>query len=196
MTSGSDSQAMPASLAALVQRAGTSGKGIPPVDKWNPPFCGDIDMRIDRDGRWFYIGSPIGREALVRLFASVLRRDEDGRHFLVTPVEKVGIVVEDVPFIAVELDAQGKGVDQLLTVRTNVGDVLEINADHPLEFHSDPSNGGLLPYITVRGRLKARMSRPLLYQLAELFVERDFEGRTQTGVWSGGAFFEIDPSLL
>lgn len=191
MTTSADPTAMPSSLAALVARAGKTGKGLPPVDKWNPPFCGDLDIRIDRDGRWFYLGSPIGREPLVRLFASVLRKDEDGRHFLVTPVEKIGITVEDVPFIAVELDQQGEGPDQVLTVRTNVGDVVTIDAEHPLEFRADPSNDGLLPYLTVRGRLMARFSRPLLYQLAELFEGDEAGDEDDLGVYSSGTFFPV-----
>lgn len=183
-----DTSKMPAGLADLVARAGKT-RGTPPVERWNPPFCGDIDMRIASDGRWYYMGSPIGREALVRLFASVLRRDEDGRHYLVTPVERVGITVEDAPFIAVEMHAQGEGRERRLTLRTNVGDVVEADAGHPLRFEREAGTDGLKPYIRVRGRLDALLARPLLYQLAELFEEHEVDGRAMLGVWSGGVFF-------
>lgn len=190
MTQGqtTDGAEIPAGLADLVARAGTT-RGTPPVERWNPPFCGDIDMRIASDGRWYYMGSPIGREALVRLLASVLRRDADGRHYLVTPVERVGITVEDAPFIAVEMHAQGEGREQRLTLRTNVGDVVTADAGHPLRFERETGTDGLKPYIRVRGALDALLARPLLYQLAELFEEQDVEGRPMLGVWSGGAFF-------
>ncbi|SHM31659.1 DUF1285 domain-containing protein [Roseibium suaedae] len=182
---------LPAGLAALINRAGSSGKGKPPVDKWNPPFCGDLDIRIARDGSWHYMGTPIGREPLVRLFASVLRRDEDGRHYLVTPVEKVGITVEDAPFLAVEMDVQGAEREQALTLRTNVGDLIEVGADHPLRFEINEANGGLKPYVLVRGRLEALFARPLLYELAEHMSDADPEGAGRFGIWSKGAFFPV-----
>lgn len=180
---------LPAGLADLVARAG-SGRTTPPVERWNPPFCGDIDMRISADGRWHYLGSPIGRERLVRLFASVLRRDEDGRHYLVTPVERIGITVDDAPFLAVELFAEGEGSDRVMTLRTNVGDVVRVDADHPLRFAAEPETGGLKPYVTVRGRLEALFSRPLLHELADM-LEEDPETPGRLGVWSGGAFFPV-----
>jgi len=180
-------------LAALIARAGTNGRTKPPVDRWNPPFCGDLDMRIASDGSWHYMGSEIRREALVRLFASVLRCDADGRHYLVTPVEKVGIRVDDAPFVGVELHREGRGDLQVLTVRTNVGDVVRIGGEHPLRFDRDPENDGLKPYILVRGRLEARLNRPLLYELAEDFVDHDVDGIVRTGVWSGGVFFPAEP---
>ncbi|WP_244628102.1 DUF1285 domain-containing protein [Stappia taiwanensis] len=183
---------MPAGLAALIARAGKS-RSAPPVERWNPPFCGDIDMRIAADGRWYYLGSPIGREALVRLFASVLRREEDGRFLLVTPVEKLGITVEDAPFLGVELHAEqeeaGADTGQVLTLRTNVGDVVRIGAEHPLRFEQEVGTDGLKPYVLVRGRLEALFSRPLLYQLVELFEERDVDGIRMLGVMSDGMFF-------
>lgn len=187
---------MPPGLAALLSRAADPGKGKPPVDKWNPPFCGDLDIRISRDGSWSYMGSTIQREALVKLFASVLRKDEDGRHYLVTPVEKVGITVEDAPFLAVEMHSVGEGRQQLLTLRTNVGDVVEVGDDHPLRFDTEPSSDGLKPYVLVRGRLEALLTRPLLYQLAELLTEEDGEGASRMGVWSGGTFFPLGEDLL
>ena len=127
-----------AGLAALISRASEakSGKkrGLPPVEKWNPPFCGDIDMEIRADGTWFYMGTPIGRQPLVQLFSTVLRKDEDGKTYLVTPVEKVGIRVVDAPFVAVEMNASEKDGQKVLTFRTNVGDVIEAGKDHPLRF--------------------------------------------------------------
>jgi hypothetical protein len=180
---------LPAGLADLVARAG-SERGIPPVERWNPPFCGDIDMRISADGRWHYLGSPIGRERLVRLFASVLRRDEDDRHYLVTPVERIGITVDDAPFLAVELFAEGEGRDRVMTLRTNVGDVVRVDADHPLRFAAEAETGGLKPYVTVRGRLEALFSRPLMHQLADM-LEDDPDTPGRPGVWSGGVFFPV-----
>lgn len=183
----------PDGLAALLARAGKTGRGIPPVEKWNPDYCGELDMRIAKDGTWFYMGSPIGREALVNLFATVLRKDEDGKHYLVTPVEKIGITVEDAPFLAVELFASGSGREQKITVRTKQGDVVEAGPDHPLRFQRDDENDGLKPYILVRGRLEARFARPLLYELAELGEARDIEGMEMFGVWSNGEFYQIMP---
>ena len=118
-------------LEALVARAKHAGEGLPPVEKWNPEFCGDLDIQIKRDGTWFYMGTPIGRAPLVRLFSTVLRKDEDGKTYLVTPVEKVGITVEDAPFVAVEMNATGSGDQQVLTFRTNVGDLVECGKELP-----------------------------------------------------------------
>jgi hypothetical protein len=182
-------------LSALIANAGKAGgigRGPAPVEKWNPPYCGLIDMRIAADGTWFYMGSPIGREAMVRLFASVLRKDEDGGTYLVTPVERCGIHVDDVPFVAVELHAEGERRDQRLTFRTNVGDIVAIDADHSLRFVVDAANDGVKPYFTVRGRLEARVNRAVTYQLLDLGVEADHEGERWFGVWSGGAFFPIE----
>jgi len=191
--SNEDVKKMPPGLAALMRRAGDKDRKPPPVERWNPPFCGDLDIRIAADGSWSYMGSVIQREALVRLFASVLRKDEDGRTYLVTPVEKIGITVEDAPFVGAELYVDGDGEKRKLTLRTNVGDVVEIDRDHPLRFEKDPVNDGLKPYVLVRGRLEALLSRALLYELAELFEERQVDGRTELGVWSGGRFFAIEP---
>lgn len=179
-------------LEALLRRAGTQG-GPPPVERWNPPDCGKLDIRIARDGTWFYLGTPIGREALVRLFASVLRRDPDGLTYLVTPVEKIEITVDDVPFIGVELHASGEGRDQVLTVRTNVGDVVTVDADHPLRFEKADDTDGMQPYVLVRGRLEARLSRPLLYELADLGGPETHDGALWFGIWSSGLFFPMMP---
>lgn len=188
-----DAKTMPSGLAALMARAGDQKRGKPPVEKWNPPFCGDLDIRIASDGSWSYMSSPIAREALVNLFASVLRKEEDGRHYLVTPVEKIGIQVEDVPFLGVELHVESSAQQQKLVVRTNVGDVVTVDEDHPIRFDADPANGGLKPYVLVRGRLEARLARPLLYELAEFFEESDIG---ELGLWSSGNFFPLAPEFL
>ena len=171
-------------LAALMAEAGDPAKPRP-VERWNPPDCGEVDIRIAADGTWFYAGTPIGREALVRLFASILRREPDGRYVLVTPVEKVGIKVEDAPFLAVEMHVDGRGAEQLLTLRTNVGDIVAAGQSNPIRFELESGTGGLKPYILVRGRLEARFTRALAQDLADLSGEKD--GRS--GIVSGGAFF-------
>ena len=161
---------------------------LPPVDSWNAPYCGDIGMAIAADGTWFYQGSPIGRIALVRLFSRVLRREADGRHFLVTPVEKVDVAVADAPFLAVEMEVRGNGRTQDLIFRTNVDDIVRCGPEHPLRFAPEAGTGGLKPYLLVRGRLEALVTRALYYDLVEMAVE-DQTGRL--GVWSGGAFFPM-----
>lgn len=181
------------SLEALIGRAARANKGLPPVDRWNPDFCGDLDMEIKRDGTWFYLGTPIGRPALVQLFSSVLRKDSDNKTYLVTPVEKVGIRVEDAPFLAVEVDASGTGEARALTFRTNVGDVVEAGPDHPLRFVDEPETGGLKPYLHVRGRLEALVNRPVMYELAELGEEIEHEGRMMFALRSRGAVFPVMP---
>lgn len=175
---------MPAGLARLAAQAGHPARPRP-VERWNPPDCGDIDMRIAADGMWFYRGSPIGREALVRLFASILRREPDGRHVLVTPVEKVGITVDDAPFLAVEVSVEGRDYAAILTFRTNVGDIVAAGKDHRLCFEIERETGGLKPYLDVRHGLLALLTRPLAYELVEMSGEH--EGRI--GIWSDGAFF-------
>jgi uncharacterized protein len=176
-------------LEALV-RAAASGKGPPPVERWNPPYCGDIGMSIRGDGVWFYQGSPIGRMALVKLFASVLRRDEDGRHYLVTPVEKVDVAVSDAPFMAVEMQVEGQGTSQQIIFRTNVDDIVRCGAANPLRFVVEAGSGGLKPYVRVRGRLDALVTRALYYDLVEMAVVRDAVSDA-LGVWSGGIWFEL-----
>jgi uncharacterized protein len=163
-----------------------SSKGPAPVETWNPPYCGDIGMKIRSDGVWFYGGSPIGRMPLVKLFASVLRKDDDGKHYLVTPVEKIDVAVEDAPFMAVEMEVKGRGRDQKLTFRTNVDDIVEAGSKHPIRFAVEPGSEGLKPYLLVRGRLEALVTRALYYDLVELAIEDVGRG---LGLWSGGAFF-------
>lgn len=187
---------LPEGLKALMSRANGQDKAMPPVDKWEPAFCGDLDIRIARDGTWYYLGTPIGREALVKLFASVLRKDADGRHYLVTPVEKIGITVEDAPLLAVEMAAEGEGESQVLTIRTNLGDLVRIGPEHPVRFEKEPDSGGLKPYVLVRGRLEALFTRALMYQLADTMEERQGSHGREMGIWSMGSFFAVEPDHL
>ncbi|WP_405048157.1 DUF1285 domain-containing protein [Flexibacterium corallicola] len=183
---------MPAGLKALMERAGDQ-RGLPPIDKWDPPFCGDLDMQIKRNGNWFYMGTPISREALVKLFASVLKREEDGKYYLVTPVEKIGLQVEDAPFLAVEMDWSEKLGSSVLTLRTNTGDVVEVGPDNPLRFEREETTHGFKPYVRVRGRLDALLSRPVIFELSDHLVEQDVDGEPYLGVCSHGQFFPAEP---
>ncbi|MGC1496269.1 MAG: DUF1285 domain-containing protein [Sulfitobacter sp.] len=175
------------SLMASAKAAKT--RGLPPLEKWNPPFCGDLDMQIKRDGTWFYQGTPIGRPELVKLFATILWREGD-KYFLVTPVEKVGITVEDAPFVAVDFEATGDGVDQALTFETNLGDMSVAGPDLPIRVVRDDKTGEPSPYILIRRNLEALIDRKSFYRLVDLGVHH--EG--WFGVWSGGEFFGIIPS--
>lgn len=158
------------------------------------PNCGDFDIRIARDGTWFHQGTPIGRKALVRLFASVLRREADGAYWLVTPVERGRVIVDDAPFTAVELAASGTGGDQVLRFRTNIDDWVEAGADHPIRVAEAPDSGEPSPYILVRDGLEALIARSVYYHLVELAVEREEGGGTVLGVWSKETFFPLgDP---
>jgi len=177
-------------LEALTASLLRENKGLPPVERWNPPFCGDIDMRIAADGTWFYQKTPIGRPALVKLFASVLKREGD-KYFLVTPVEKVGIVVEDAPFLAVEMNPSAGGVSPILQFRTNVDDWVAAGPGHALRFELQPANGGLKPYLHVRRDLWAKVTRALFYDLVALGEELDVDGKAMFGVVSGGEFFAM-----
>jgi hypothetical protein len=161
-------------------------KGPPPVHLWNPPFCGDIDMLIAQDGTWFYLNSPIGRKPLVQLFASVLKL-EDGRYYLVTPVEKVGIRVDDAPFTAIRMQLAGEGREQVISYETNVDDAVTVDADHPLRFAPEEGTGGLKPYVMVRAGLEALVSRALFYDLAAAGTVED----GWFGVWSSGRFYPM-----
>ena len=174
-------------LLASVNAAKT--RGLPPVHLWNPPFCGDLDMRIARDGTWFYQGTPIGRPGLVKLFSSILKLEND-KFFLVTPVEKVGIIVDDAPFVAIDFDAKGQGETQNLIFQTHVEDRVTASPDHPIRVERDPETGEPSPYVHVRAGLEALIDRKSFYRLVELGVHH--EG--WFGVWSGGVFFEIIPS--
>jgi hypothetical protein len=181
--------AMERLMAALGDK---TGRGLPPVERWNPPFCGDLDMRIAADGTWFYLGTPIGRPALVRLFSSVLRKDGDD-YFLVTPVEKVGITVEDAPFQAVEMAVEGEGENRSLAFRTQVDDVVSAGRDHAIRFTRAPKDG-LKPYVHVRAGLWARVTRAVTYDLLALGEVREAEGRAMFGVFAGGVFHPAVPA--
>jgi hypothetical protein len=178
-------------IAAAVR--GQAGRQAPPVHLWNPPYCGDLDIRIASDGTWFYLGTPIGRAPLVRLFASVLKREGD-KYFLVTPVEKIGIIVDDVPFLAVEMQREDTPSGQRLHFRTNVDDWVTCDAAHALRFEREETSGGLKPYLHVRSDLWAKVTRPLFYDLVELGEERDLDGERMFGVASGGVFFPMAPA--
>jgi hypothetical protein len=168
-------------------------KGPPPVHLWNPPFCGDLDMRIASDGTWFYLKTPIGRPALVKLFASVLKREGD-KYFLVTPVEKCGITVDDAPFLAVELAVEQGDRGQTLNFRTNVDDWVACDLEHALRFEPEVATGGLKPYLHVRRDLWAKVTRALFYDLVELGEEREIDGQLMFGVVSAGEFFAMAPA--
>jgi hypothetical protein len=176
---------------AEVQAEAARGRKLPPVERWNPPFCGDLDIRIGVDGTWFYLGSPIGRPGLVRLFASILRRDEDGKHYLVTPVERVGIRVDDAPFTAVRVDCRGAPADQILEFTTNVGDIVVAGPENPIRVDTNPRDLTPRPYIRVRGRLDALISRAVFYELVSLAEARMLPEGTTLGVSSLGVFFSL-----
>jgi hypothetical protein len=173
---------------ATAARAAKKG-GLPPVHLWNPKFCGDLDMRIARDGTWFYLGTPIGRPELVKLFSTILRRDGDD-YFLVTPVEKVGITVDDAPFVAVDFNRKGDA----LVFETNAGDFVEAGPDAPIRVVRDPETGEPAPYVLVRANLEALIDRKSFYRLVEIGEEQDVEGVLWFGVMSKGSFFPIIPA--
>ena len=162
----------------------SKAKGLPPVHLWNPPFCGDINMRIAADGLWHYMNSPIGRLPLVKLFSSILRLDDDGKYYLVTPVEKCGITVDDAPFTAVRMRVEGSGLTQVIYLETQVEDEVAVSAEHPLRFADEAGTGGLKPYVLMRRNLEALVSRALFYDLVALGkVEGEW-----FGLWSSGVF--------
>ncbi|WP_167954475.1 DUF1285 domain-containing protein [Sphingomonas jejuensis] len=159
---------------------------LPPVESWQPAHCGSSGMRIARDGTWFHEGSPIGRPAMVALFSTLLRREEDGRHVLVTPVEKLDIDVELAPFTAVEMTSDGSGRDRRLAFRLNTGDLVVAGPTRPIRI--EDGEDGPVPLLRVRGELDALIARPVYYELAELAIA---DGGDPAGVWSDGAFFPI-----
>ncbi|KIC45055.1 proteophosphoglycan precursor [Ruegeria sp. ANG-S4] len=177
----------PNGLAASVKAANSAG--LPPLDQWNPPFCGDLDIRIAKDGTWTYLGSPITRFELVKLFSSILKK-EDGKYYLVTPVEKVGITVDDAPFIAVDFDQAGTVEDQTLTFTTHVGDTTIAGPDFPIRIVIDPETNEPSTYVLVRANLEARLDRKTFYRLVDIGTDHG----DWFGVWSGGAFFRLIPS--
>jgi hypothetical protein len=181
----------PDSLIAAAREAQKTGK-LPPVHLWDPPFCGDLDMEIRRDGTWFYEGTPIGRKPLVRLFSTILKREAD-KFFLVTPVEKVGIRVEDAPFVAVDFEAAGEDRDQVISFTTNVGDVVVAGPDHDIRVTRDDT-GEPSPYVHVRAGLDALIDRKSFYRLVDLGVTQPVDGTDWFGVWSRSIFFPIIPT--
>jgi len=180
-------------LARAVSAVTKGRKGPPPVHLWNPPYCGDLDIRIARNGQWWYLGTPIGRVELVKLFASVLKL-EDGRYYLVTPVEKIGITVDDAPFVAVDFEVRGPGPEQVLVFETNVGDFTEAGPENPIRVVRDPETGEPSPYVHVRRGLEALIDRKSFYRLVEVGEHREVEGTRWFGILSGGAFFPVIPS--
>lgn len=175
------------SLADIARLA--EEKRLPPVEKWNPDHCGDSEMRIARDGTWFHQGSPIGREAMVRLFSTILRREKDGSYVLVTPVEKLSIEVEDAPFLAVELKSESEGRDRALAFRLNTGDLIPAGPKNPLVIRETAD--GPHPYLHVRGGLEALVNRSVYYELMNLALD---EASDPVGLWSNGAFYPLDGS--
>ena len=173
-----------ADTTASAATKAAKGKGPAPVHLWNPPFCGDLDMRIARDGTWFYLGTPIGRKRLVKLFSTIIRKDGD-EYFLVTPVEKVGIKVDDAPFVAVDFDV----VDKVITFTTNVGDVVKVGQDNPIRVVLNPEHGEPSPYVLVRTNLEALIDRKSFYRLVDQGEAGTVDGVEWFGVWSSGVFF-------
>lgn len=175
------------SLAEIAQAV--ADKRLPPVEQWNPVHCGNSDMRIARDGTWFHQGSPIGRKAMVNLFSTILRRERDGSYVLVTPGEKLDIIVEDAPFIAVEVKSEGEGTARALAFRLNTDDLVVAGPDHPIRFveHAD----GPHPYLAVRGGMEALIARTVYYELANLALDEDHH---PPGLWSAGQFFAMSPA--
>jgi hypothetical protein len=183
------SRAPDQAMAGLGEVAAARRRGPAPVHLWNPPYCGEIEMRIAADGTWFYRGSPIGRMPLVQLFASILRKDPE-RYVLVTPVERVGITVDDAPFLAVEMRVEASAGDRRLSFRTNVEDLVTVDAEHPLRFENGAADG-VKPYVKVRGELWALVKRALFYDLVELGEVEILDGEDWFGVRSSGLFFPM-----
>lgn len=179
-------------LNSLPQRGELQRREPAPVHLWNPPLSGEMDMRIARDGTWYHEGEPIRRLALAQLFSTILRLDEDARYYLVTPVERWAIQVDDAPFVAVRLSVSGEGEQQQLLFHTSLEDEVPLDGEHPLRVELDPQSGEPSPYIRVRANLDALISRKVFYELADMAVEAEVGGVQRIGVWSGGRFFPID----
>lgn len=173
------------------ENAAKTGRKLPPVHLWNPAYTGDLDMRIASDGSWFYQGTPILRERMVRLFSTILRKDEDGRTYMVTPEEKYGIVVDDAHFTIVEMHVEGEGANQSLVMRTNLDEQITVDDAHPLRFVPTDNEGGIKPYVRVRGNLEALVNRAIYYDLTEIGVVETHEGAQWFGVWSAGQFWPM-----
>ncbi|SFR45407.1 hypothetical protein SAMN05216203_0453 [Marinobacter daqiaonensis] len=181
----------PKRLEEQVKAAQVEGKGLPPIEQWNPELSGDIDILIARDGTWFHEGEPMQRETIPRLFSTILRREDDGEYYLVTPVEKWRIQVEDTPFLAHTLEVEGEGEMQLLGVTTNLGEHVVVGADHPLEVGAYDSDSTPRPVVHVRRGLEARLTTAAYYELADLLVEETTDEGKTLGIWSNGQFFEV-----
>lgn len=181
---------MPISTQDFLAQVPTS-KGPAPVHLWNPPFCGDLDIQIKRDGRWIHEGGEIKRAKMVQLFASILKREGE-EYFLVTPVEKVGIEVEDVPFVAIDIDVQGTGEAQVLTFTTNIGEQVTAGAENAIRLTA--GNEGSVPYVMVRAGLEARLDRKSFYRMIDLGCEQTIDGQAMFGVFSDGVFFPLMPA--
>ena len=187
MNDGAPTQNALQNVIAQAQKADGGSDGLPPVHLWEPDYCGDIGLHIARDGQWYYAGSPIGRKRLVRLFSTILRHDDDGEHYLVTPVEKIRVGVEDAPFVATLMQVTGSGRDQALRFETNVHDFATAGAEHALRIELDPKDKTPSPYIHIRARLEALISRAVFDDLVALGETVD----DQFGVWSKNVFFPI-----
>lgn len=181
------------SLADLMKAIGEAESGQRPVESWNPDYCGEIDIVIRADGSWWHEGGLIARKGLLGLFASVLRKDADGHTYLVTPVEKLRITVERAPFIAMRLDVKGEGEGQRLFFKTNLAGTVEVSAEHPLRVKTDPETLEPSPFVLVRSRLEAALTRPVFYELVDHAVEIETVSGPQLGVYSNGTFFPLGP---
>ena len=193
MAKDSEEKVIPSAEGLAASAKAATKRGPAPVHLWNPPFCGDLDMRIARDGTWFYLGTPIGRKPLVKLFSSILKREGDA-YFLVTPVEKVGITVDDAPFVAVDFEVSGDGEAQTLTFTTQVDDVVTAGPDHPIRVTRDPETGEPSPYILIRANLEALIDRKSFYRLVDIGETATHEGQDWFGIRSSGEFFPIIPA--
>jgi uncharacterized protein len=192
--SSSETESQGFDLARVARDLGQEVNGdrkLPPIHLWHPDLCEGVDMRIGRDGTWYYMGSPIGRKPMVRLFSTIMRREDDDHYYVVTPVEKVRVVVEDAPFVAVYVEIEGEGAEQRLTFRTNVDDHVVAGPAHPIRVEIDGETGEPSPYVHVRDRLDALIGRSVFYELVELSVERIVDGDAVYGVWSEGEFFPV-----
>lgn len=181
------------SLQDLMKALADTEGGQRPVEKWNPDYCGEMDMVIKADGSWWHEGSPLTRRGLIDLFASILRKDADGETYLVTPVEKIKIAVERAPFVAVRVDIEGEGKSQRIFFTTNLDDVVEAGPENPIRVETDPETLEPAPFVTIRGRLEAALKRSVFYELVEHAVERDTDEGKQLGIWASGTFFPLGP---
>jgi hypothetical protein len=196
LKTGNDNGPVKTDLAALIAlaRAQGAGENALPVEKWNPEYCGEMDMVIRRDGSWWHEGTRITRAPLIKLFSSILRKDDDGHHYLVTPVEKIRIEVECAAFQAIRVDVEGKGENQRLFFTTNMDEIVEAGPERPLRVLTDTDTLEPTPLISVRGRLEAMLVRPVFYELVEHATEIKTPDGVQLGVYSGGEFFPLGPA--